>query len=266
MSTAVTTIESLIGSYPIGLMTAHAWYADHPTDSDPFFGPAGFFSGGDLPFGLAFELHDIPATLGHDWTESIIFPTPLVHIVNNAALAGGIGSTLPVEEFFLARPRGLVTFHEPSTQSIVLETVQGVTVKLWGLYIDIPLVTPSQMTWTPTSPAPTPNVATIDSTAYAGLTGQGSIAVDASIVAVRVDVTATLPGKGEDAGDPVTTYDLGWVNWGDATGFRSRDAIRSLSWESWANPPGGVSVLGYSLSLGTVATITLLELAKGAYI
>lgn len=266
MSVSISTIESLIGQYPLGAMTAHQWFADHPTDTDPFFGPAGSFAGGDLPFGLVFELHDLPVSLGHDWTESIVFPIPLVHVVNNAALAGGFGSTLPAEEFFLNRPRGLVLFHEPSTQSVVFETKLGVTAKLWGLYIDIPLVTATQMAWTPTSPSPTPNAVTVDGVAYPSLTGQGSIAVSPTTVAVRVEVTATLPGKGELAGDPVTTWDLGWVNWGDGTGFRSRELIRSISWESWASPPAGVHILAYSLSPGTEATITELSLALGDFI
>lgn len=266
MSVAITTIQNVIGLFPYKLMTAHQWFSDHPTDSNPFFGPAGSFAGGDLPYGMVYELHDIPATLGHDWTESIIFPIPLGHLVNNVALLSGFGSSLPFDDFFLDRPRGILNFHDNVMESISFETQLGVTAKLWGLYVDIPFITPTQMTFTPTSPAPTPNAATVDGTAITGLTGQGSIALDPDTVAVRVDITAALPGKTEEAGDPVTTFDLGWVNWGDGTGFRTRDIIRGTSWQSWANPQDGVHVLGFSLSLGTEATITQLALARGAFI
>lgn len=266
MSTLISVITSLLGAYPLAVAGAHPWYADHPTDSDPFFGPSGFFDGGDLPFGLVYEVHDIPATLGHDWTQTLVYDVPLVHISNNAQLHSGIGSAIPVEEFFLNHTRGLIRFHEPSTSSIDIETQFGCTVKLWGLYIDIPAVTPTQMTWNATTNTPTPNPPSVDGASFTGLTGHGSIAVTADIAGARVEITSTLDGKGEEDGEPVEVFDLGWVNWGDAAGSRSRERITSTAWETWLAPGDQASVLRYSLSQGTEATITLSSRTTGVFI
>jgi len=266
MSTAVSTIQSLVGTFPLGLMTAHQWWADHPTDSDPFFGPSGDFTGGDLPFGIIYELHDIPAYFGHDWTQSILFRDPLGKLTNNAQLLGGFGSSLPVEEFFLARPRGLLTFHEPSTTSLDLELRLGVTAKIWGLYIDIPLITPTQMTWTPSSPSPTTNPAVRDGTASSGLTGNGTLTLGPGTIGVRVDVTTIPTDRSQADGATITYWDLGWINWSDGDGFRHREFITGAVWESFPTQPDAARVLAYSLTDGVVATITQLLATSGDYI
>jgi|KBSSwiStaDraftv2_1062776.scaffolds.fasta_scaffold79705_4 hypothetical protein len=265
MSIAVSTIESLISQYPLGFMDLHQWYADHPTDTDPFFG-IGSFAGGDLPFGIAYELHDIPSTEGHDWTESIVYPNPLGKLVNNVSLHVGMGSALPIEEFFLNRPRGLLTFHEPSTTSIVLELRDGVTAKIWGLYLPIPFVTPTQMTWTPVTPAPTLAPSTYDGFAWGTVTGDGALSLGPGTVGVRVDITALPPSRGREAGTPITYWDLGWINWSDGDGFRSREFIEGASWESRPVQPQSARVLAYSLTAGVEATFTQLLQTDGHYL
>lgn len=266
MSIAVSTIQSLVGQFPLGLMTAHHWYSDYPTNTDFVFGPAGYFSGGDLPFGMIYELHDIPAAAGHDWTESIVYPQPLGKLVNNAAIAGGYSSAMPVEEFLLDRPRGLLQFHEPSTTSIVLELLSGTTTQIWGLYIDIPLITPTQMTWNPTTPAPTDAPSTYDGTVFSGLTGAGTLSLGPGTVGVRVDVTVIPPSRGVQIGEVYSYYDLGWVNWSDGDGYRSREWITGAVWESRPVQEDAARVLAYTLTDGVEATFTQLLRTSGAYI
>lgn len=266
MGIAVSTIQSLIGQYPLGLMDAQVWYSDYPTSSDTFFGPAGYFSGGDLPFGIVYELHNIPADEGHNWTESIVYPRALGKIVNNAALHVGIGTALPVEEFLLDRPRGLLMFHEPATTSIVMEFRAGVTAKIWGVYLPIPFVTPTQMTWNPTTPAPTVNPATIDGTVFSGLTDTGAITLGRGTVGVRVDVTAVPPQVGVEAGAINHFWNVGWINWGDGSAYRAREWITGDVWESMPVQPGTARVLAYTLTPGVTATFTQLLDSSGEYL
>jgi hypothetical protein len=258
MGIAVNAIQTLIGSYPTGLFTAHHWFNDSPADTDPTFAGAGFFIGGDLPFGVIYELHDAPAGKRFKWVESIQYVTPLGHIVNNAKILAGFGSSVPVEEFFFDRPRGMLLFHEPSTTSIIVEMLQGAFVELWGLYIDIPLIGITQPTWTPTPDVPAIFPTTFDGTVFAGLTDSGTLAIDPGAVGVRIDATTVPTALGSEAGDPVRIFDLGWINWADINGFRTRERVTSAHWESFPRKATLSDVLGFTFHPGVVATVTCL--------
>jgi hypothetical protein len=94
----------------------------------------------------------------------------------------------------------------------------------------------------------------VSSTAHAGITGNGAIAVQ-GLIGVRVDVT-TLPARaGETAGDPVDLWDVGWLNLGTADGYGPRQFVSS-------NPTlilpvsAAVTSIGYSIPADVVVTIT----------
>lgn len=258
MSVSVSTIESLLSSYPLGLMTAHQWYSDFPTNSNATFQGTGYFSGGDLPFGMIVELHDAPAGAAFVWRDSIEFLKPYGHIVNNAKILGGYSSTLPVEEFLVTRPAQLFMFHEPSTTSIIVETLGPAFFEIWGLYIDIPFVTPTQMTWNQTGTGETFFAPTIDGTVTAGLTDMGSLALDEGTVGVRVDIESSPDFLGSVEGDPVYVYDLGWINFGDSSAFETRQRVTGLHWEYLRSGQPPALVVSYSFSPMVVATITCL--------
>lgn len=251
----VSTIESLISQYPISLMTAHQFYSDYPTNSDTAF-TTGYLSGGDLPFGFVYELHNVPNGSAWNWRESIRYARPWGHIVNNAALHGGYSSTIPVEEFLLDLPRGLAILHEPSTTSIYVECIGSTFLELWGLYIDIPLITPTQPSWTPLSTTPPAFAPTVDGTPTVGLSGTGSLSLDTDVVGVRVDLTTIPSYVGSQSGTPLTYYEIGWIAFGDSDGYQSRQWITGEHWSVFPNPSGTISTVGYSLNPGVVATIT----------
>lgn len=252
----ISSIETLISQYPLGILTAHQWYSDFPTDADATFSGTGLFSGGDLPFGLVVELHDVPAGAAFNWRDSIQYRQSWGHIVNNAAIAGGYGSTLPVEEFLLTRPRELFRFHEPTTSSIVLEMLGGSFAEIWGLYIDIPLITPTQMSWSSSGTASTSFEPTFDGTAYPGLTDTGVLPLDDYVVGVRVEVTTLPPALGTEFGTPDYIWELGWINWGSPHGFNTREFVTNTTFESMRPSTAARDLLGYSLHAGVVATIT----------
>lgn len=260
MASNITTILNLANSIPLDFLTAHPWYSDHPTDSDPTFSGCGFFSGGDLPFGMVVELHNVPSgtpSLGH---EIATYASAYAHIANNAHLSGGYSSTLPVEEFYLARPRQLIRFFEPSTTSISLDMVSGVYLQLWGLYVDIPLVTPTQMSWTSTLPGGIDLDHYVAGASYVGLTDQGTIALSPTTVGVQVNVTTTPSTVGADLGNPLHLWHVGWLNWGDGFNFRDREWITSATFQSFPREPQYAPSIGYSLEPGVVVDIVeLLE-------
>jgi hypothetical protein len=89
---------------------------------------------------------------------------------------------------------------------------------------------------------------------HAGLTGAATISIEA-VVGLKVAVT-TLPTRaGQEAGDPVSLWDVGWIALGTADGFGPRIFISS-------NPmlvqpvPGDVTIVGYSIPADVVVTIT----------
>lgn len=256
MAVDISTIASLVSQYPLGLMTAHHWYGDHPTDSDFTFSGSGVLAGGDLPFGLIYELHNTPPGARYVWAESIQFSQVFGHIVNNAAILGGYSSTLPVEEFFLNRPRGILRFHEPTTTSMSLDLLYGAEIQLWGLYIDIPLITPTQMTYTPTSPAGVAFPPSFDGSSGGVVTGYGEVALDPYSIGVRVDVFGLPDSYGRDLVDPLIVFNIGWLQFGDGTAWGQR--IRLEKEHQLFLHQDGVAVdrVSYALAPGVGATIT----------
>lgn len=237
-------------------MRAYKWYSDYPTNLNATFSGTGFFNGGDLPYGLVVELHSPPSGAAFNWRDSIEYRQPWGHIVNNAFLEGGYGSTLPVEEFLITRPREAFRFHEPTTDSIILEMLAGSFAEIWGLYLPIPFLTVTQMGWHTTGTASTSFEPTFDGTSYAGLTDTGVIPLDDDLVGVRVDVT-TLPAElSVQAGTPDHVWDIGWLNWGSPHGFGDREWITGSTYESLRPAVARRDLLGYTLHPGVVATIT----------
>ena len=257
MSIAVSTIQSLIGQYPLSLFTAHAWYSDYPTNTDLTF-TAGSFAGGDLPFGLIYEIHDSPTGIRQIGLQSTRFPYPLAEITNNAKILAGYSSTVPVEEFRLDRPRGVLLFHEPSTTSIAVDVYPSVFLELWGLYIDIPLITPTQPTWTPSGAVAAAYTGSLDGTAFTGLTGDGAVNMDSNAYGVRVDLTTLPASYGREIGYTDKLFGVGWVNFINGAGFISPQRIWSQAQVIIAPLGAPTDSIGYSLADGVEATITCL--------
>lgn len=260
MASNITTILSLANNIPLDFLTAYQWYSDYPTDSDATFSGCGFFSGGDLPFGLVIELHDVPSgtpSLGH---EIATYAHAYAHIANNARLAGGYSSTLPVEEFYIARPRQLIRFFEPSTTSISVDMVSGVFLEIWALYLQIPLVTPTQMAWTSTLPGGIDLDVYVTGATHTGLTADGTLALSPTTIGVQINVTVMPSNVGSEAGNPIQHFGLGWINWSDGFSFRDREFITSEAFQSFPRRPQFAPAIGYSLAPGVEVAVTeLLE-------
>lgn len=256
MASNITTILSLAQSVPLDFLTAYPWYSDHPTDSDSTFSGCGFFSGGDLPFGMVLELHDVPSgtpSLGH---EIATYATAYAHIANNARLAGGYSSTVPAEEFYIARPRQLIRFFEPSTTSISVDMLPDVFLEIWGLYIQVPLVSPTQMTWTSTLPGGVDLVHYVTGDTHTAITDFGTLALAPGCVGVQINVTTMPANVGTEIGNPLAHWGLGWINWGDGFSFREREWITNEAFQSFPRAPQHAPSLGYSLTPGTAIAVT----------
>jgi len=258
LSISVSTIQSLIGQFPFGLYTAHHWFSDHPADTSFVFSADGTFAGGDLPFGLVYELHNVPGTRPIVGRLSDRYSSPLASITNYGKLAGGYASTIAVEQFFFDRPRGAVLFREPTSNRLDLEVDSPATVQLWGLYVDIPLITPTQMTFTANTTSFGPFPTTLGGTAFAGLTDTGSIALDPGTVGVRVDVTTLPPQLGVEFGSPDVVFDVGWLNWARADGVIHREWVQAASTLSFPTAAALCDTVHFSLHPGVIATLTCL--------
>lgn len=92
------------------------------------------------------------------------------------------------------------------------------------------------------------------STSHAGLSGNGQIAVQ-GLIGVSIDFT-TIPGHlGLSSGNPDAHLFLGWLNLGTAHGWQR--AHHLVDQPTLRLPIGGeISLIGYSLEAGVVATIT----------
>jgi hypothetical protein len=95
----------------------------------------------------------------------------------------------------------------------------------------------------------------INGTSHAGLTGTGSIAVS-DILGLSVSFTGGSGVIGREIGHPDTLFDAGWLNVGDASGFRSRERIRTNPWVWFPPAAGEITVVGYTLAPLVTATIT----------
>lgn len=96
--------------------------------------------------------------------------------------------------------------------------------------------------------------ASIHGASHAGLSGNGSISVF-GLQAVKVDISSAPGRVGEVDGEPVTLWDVGWINLGTADGFGPRQFITSDPF--LLQPvPGNVTVIGYSIPDDVTVTIT----------
>lgn len=90
---------------------------------------------------------------------------------------------------------------------------------------------------------------------HAGLTGSGHLTV-ADLLGCKLTITTFPPGViGTVAGDPLTLFEAGWINWGSADGFRAREFIGASPLLSFPADAGAMTKIGYSLNAGVVATI-----------
>lgn len=77
-------------------------------------------------------------------------------------------------------------------------------------------------------------------------------------IGARIDLT-TVPGRaGVEVGDPDTLFDIGWFRWGDATGWGPRQRIDADPLVSLPAQAGVYTRLGYTLTPGVEATVTVL--------
>lgn len=98
----------------------------------------------------------------------------------------------------------------------------------------------------------------IGSTAHAGLTGNGSIAVQ-GLIGARFQITADSDVQGELAGDPTVRSEVGWFNWGNADGVTAREFLNANQQLSFPAAAGQYTAIHYSLGVGVTLTITELE-------
>jgi hypothetical protein len=98
----------------------------------------------------------------------------------------------------------------------------------------------------------------ISSTAHAGLTGSGSIAVQ-GLLGIRIDLTTIPTSNKQDSSFPPFVFDAGWVSMMDSNGFIVE--TRAHAQHQVFIPPiaSDATVIGYSFGAGVVATITELQ-------
>jgi len=97
--------------------------------------------------------------------------------------------------------------------------------------------------------------ANVDGAAHTGLSGSGELSVQ-GLIGCRVTLTTTPGGVGVESGDPLTTWNAGWINWGDANGFLKREFISTSPFQTFPSLAGQYTRIGYSLAPGVIATIT----------
>jgi hypothetical protein len=90
---------------------------------------------------------------------------------------------------------------------------------------------------------------------HTGLTGHGEISVQ-GLIGCIVTLTAFGSNVGSTDGDPLTYFNAGWFNWGDADGFQPRIFINASPQVSFPTSAGQFTRIGYSLEPGVTATIT----------
>ena len=89
---------------------------------------------------------------------------------------------------------------------------------------------------------------------HTGLTGAGVLTIP-SLQGVKITLT-TQPGYvGEEFGDPLELFDVGWFAWGTPDGYLGREFISHNPQLSFPAKSEQYTRFGYSLNPGVVATI-----------
>jgi hypothetical protein len=98
----------------------------------------------------------------------------------------------------------------------------------------------------------------ISSTAHAGLTGQGTIAVQ-GLLGLRIDLTTMPASLTQDASTPPFVFNVGWVSMEDSNGFIDETRAHAQHQNWFSRIASEATLIGYSFAPGVVATITELQ-------
>jgi hypothetical protein len=90
---------------------------------------------------------------------------------------------------------------------------------------------------------------------HTGLSGDGEIAVQGlmGILVTLIDIPTFV---GSEFGHPNVLFETGWVNWGNAEGWKPREFLSVSSMTSFPHAAGQYTRIGYSFSPGVTAVIT----------
>jgi hypothetical protein len=92
-------------------------------------------------------------------------------------------------------------------------------------------------------------------TAHSILSGHGVLTIQ-GLLGAKIELTTTPSTIGSESGSPLEIFGAGWIAWGTADGFISREVIHHNPQLSFPAEAGQFTQLGYSLTPGVVATIT----------
>lgn len=98
----------------------------------------------------------------------------------------------------------------------------------------------------------------LTSTAHAGLTGAGTIAVQ-GLLGVQIDLTTIPATYHQDTSTPPFIFNIGWVSMQDANGFIDETRVHAQHQVWMSRIASDATVIGYKFSAGVVATITELQ-------
>lgn len=89
---------------------------------------------------------------------------------------------------------------------------------------------------------------------HTGLTGAGVLTIP-SLLGVKITLTTQPTYIGEEFGDPLELFEVGWFAWGSTDGYLGRELITHNPQISFPAKSEQYTRLGYSLNPGVVATI-----------
>jgi hypothetical protein len=95
----------------------------------------------------------------------------------------------------------------------------------------------------------------VNGTAHSGLTGDGQFSVQGDL-GLAVNLTTLPSAIGFSVGNPNALYDVGWINIGTADGWVHREWLVANPFLSMPPDMSAMTLVGYSLGPGVVATIT----------
>lgn len=98
----------------------------------------------------------------------------------------------------------------------------------------------------------------LSSTAHAGLTGAGTIAVQ-GLLGIRIDLTTIPASLHQDHSTPPFIFNVGWVSMEDSNGFIDEKRAHAQHQVWFPRIASDATLVGYSFSAGVVATITELQ-------